>query len=61
MATEKQVQAAATAIANEIWSHSGSPPVANILDILKPHNRERMIVQARMALEAAERVDAVVQ
>ncbi len=60
MVTEKEVDAAATAIANRRGLYHGVPQIANVLEMLARANRGRLVTEllsdARAALEAAERI-----
>jgi hypothetical protein len=59
MASEKEVEAAAAAIANARGGRRGAPAVSNVLDVLKYSGSklyDEVTEDARAALDAAEAV-----
>lgn len=51
--TEKEIEAAAAALANERFMRNGSPPITNVMDMLPEKLRAEVRSDAKAAMEAA--------
>lgn len=55
--SEKQIKAAAAAIANARINRRGAPSISNILDMLPQKLKDEVFEDAKAALEAAAKED----